>query len=303
MIASPVRPPSGVAAPLRALLPGLIDYAGLFPPAQLGMAEAVDAYARHRRGPDAWVLGRFVVPAGRLDEFAAARSLVADDEPWLVSALIGTDRQDDLRRTNAWSAGPRFRIDAVELKAATIAEIDAAQELAASGRELFVELPIVEDPAPLVSHLARRGMRAKVRAGGVTQGQFPAAADLVRFLERCHQLRLAFKATAGLHHPLAGEYRLTYAPDSARGRMFGFLTLFAAAAAVRADWPHDRIVALLQEDSRQAFRFDEAGLHWDGRRLMPEELAALRSASAIAFGSCSFSEPLTDLRALGYLPA
>jgi hypothetical protein len=267
------------------------------------MAEAVDAYARHRSGPDAWVLGRFVVPAARLDEFAAARSLHPHDESWLVSALLGADRPDDLRRMEAWGADPRFRIDALEFKAATIAEIDTAQELLSPGRALFVEIPIVPDPAPLVSHLSRKGMHAKVRTGGVTQAQFPEAADLIRFLQRCYQLRLAFKATAGLHHPLAGEYRLTYAPDSARGRMFGFLTLFAAAAAVRAGWPADRITALLQEDSRQAFRFDEAGLHWDGRRLTPEDLGALRSTGAVAFGSCSFNEPLTDLRALGYLPA
>ncbi len=35
----------------RGLLAGLIDYAGLFPPARLGMREAVAAYAAERRGP------------------------------------------------------------------------------------------------------------------------------------------------------------------------------------------------------------------------------------------------------------
>jgi hypothetical protein len=292
-----------MVAPLRALLPGLIDYAGLFAPAELGMADAVAEYARHRSGPDAWVLGRFVVPAARLDEFAAAQGAVAGTDPWLVSALVGADRKEDIRRIESWSATERFRIDALETKAGTIAELDSARSELGQGRECYVEIPIIEDPAPLLSHLVRLGVRAKVRTGGVTQGLFPLAADLVRFLERCHQLRLAFKATAGLHHPLAGEYRLTYAPGSPRGRMFGFLTLFAAAAAVREGWPADQIVAVLQEDSRQAFRFDGAGLHWDGRVLSPEALGALRATSAIAFGSCSFAEPLTDLRALGYLPA
>ena len=292
-----------MAASLRALLPGLIDYAGLYPPAELPMAEAVAESARHRAGPDAWVLGRFVVSAARLDEFAAARSALADEDSWLVSALVGADRKEDLRRIDSWSTDTLFRIDALELKAATSAEIDAVQADVAGGREVFVEVPIVEDPAALLSQLVRRNLLAKLRTGGVTQGQFPLAADLVRFLQRCHQLRLSFKATAGLHHPLAGEYRLTYAPGSERGRMFGFVTLFAAAAAVRADWPVDRIVALLQEDSRQAFRFDEAGMHWDGRLIAPEEFVALRTSAAVAFGSCSFNEPLTDLRVLGYLPA
>ena len=39
---------------IRALLTGSIDYAGLFPPAGLDMASAVENYARYRAGPDAW---------------------------------------------------------------------------------------------------------------------------------------------------------------------------------------------------------------------------------------------------------
>jgi len=54
----------------KSLLDGIIDYAGLFPPAQLGMSEAFDRYVGHARGPDGWMLGRFVCPASRLDELS-----------------------------------------------------------------------------------------------------------------------------------------------------------------------------------------------------------------------------------------
>ena len=47
----------------RALLGGVVDYAGLFPPAALSMADAVAEYAAAQRGADAWMLGRFVLPA------------------------------------------------------------------------------------------------------------------------------------------------------------------------------------------------------------------------------------------------
>ena len=53
------------SAGARAFLAGLIDYAGLFPPAALPLGPALAEYARHRAGPDAWMLGRFIVPAGR----------------------------------------------------------------------------------------------------------------------------------------------------------------------------------------------------------------------------------------------
>ncbi|MFI5243963.1 MAG: hypothetical protein ACHQQR_01975, partial [Gemmatimonadales bacterium] len=57
-------------AATEALLHGLVDYAGLFPPAALPMAEAVRLYDEYRQGEHAWMLGRFVVNVARLEEFA-----------------------------------------------------------------------------------------------------------------------------------------------------------------------------------------------------------------------------------------
>src|SRR5690606_19531676 len=63
-------PPPPRAA--RVLLSGIVDYAGLFPPAALTMWSAVQNYAAYRSGVDAWALGRFVAPAVRLHELATA---------------------------------------------------------------------------------------------------------------------------------------------------------------------------------------------------------------------------------------
>src|SRR5581483_11690520 len=64
----PRRTPHRMTESLQALLAGVIDYAGLFPPAQLPFESAFSSYLRYRDGPHAWLLGRFVVPAARLDE-------------------------------------------------------------------------------------------------------------------------------------------------------------------------------------------------------------------------------------------
>ena len=53
------------------LMAGAIDYAGLFPPSAVSMQDAVENYAAYKRGEYSWMLGRFVVTAGRLNEFAA----------------------------------------------------------------------------------------------------------------------------------------------------------------------------------------------------------------------------------------
>ena len=46
----------------------MVDYAGLFPPAQLPLDEAVREYAAHLGDAEAWMLGRFIIPAQRLGE-------------------------------------------------------------------------------------------------------------------------------------------------------------------------------------------------------------------------------------------
>jgi hypothetical protein len=65
----------------RELLRGLIDYAGLFPPAALPLAEAVNNYQKYRGGPHAWMLARFVIPAALVDQAPAdfPLSVIAPD--------------------------------------------------------------------------------------------------------------------------------------------------------------------------------------------------------------------------------
>ncbi|MCH8569216.1 MAG: hypothetical protein LAT67_13155 [Balneolales bacterium] len=45
---------------------GLIDYAGLFPPAGLGLTDAIENYISYREVPESGILGSFVIPAGQL---------------------------------------------------------------------------------------------------------------------------------------------------------------------------------------------------------------------------------------------
>ncbi|MEO7458230.1 MAG: hypothetical protein ABIY52_18365, partial [Gemmatimonadaceae bacterium] len=97
-------------AALRALLAGLIDYAGLFPPAALPLPEVARNYAAYRSSADAWALGRLVLPAARLAELAP---LVAPGEQWPVSALLSDDTDGDLARIAACAGSP-VRVEVVE---------------------------------------------------------------------------------------------------------------------------------------------------------------------------------------------
>jgi hypothetical protein len=296
---------------LRSLLRGSIDYAGLFPPAGLDMAAAVANYASYRDGAHAWALGRFVAPARRIGEFeSAAAGLLPPSPspaPWRVAALLGADPAADIRalgelncRHTADGEGA-VAADVVEGKADSVEAVERLLRQVPPYLQAYVEIPIAGDPAPLVAAIGRAGGRAKVRTGGITPDAFPATADVVRFIRSCLSTKVPFKATAGLHHPLRAEYRLTYEPGSVRGTMFGFLNLFLASAFM-ADGLDDRQAGLLlEEPDRDSIRFDDAGVEWKGRRLGLDAIRRSREEGIASFGSCSFLEPIGDLESLGLL--
>jgi hypothetical protein len=124
---------------------------------------------------------------------------------------------------------------------------------------------------------------------------------VARFLHEAAKLRVPFKATAGLHHPLPGDYRLTYEPGSAVGRMHGFLNVFIAAALALQGADLRVIRKAVEDDERIAFRIGRTGITWNDQRLEADEIVAMRESFGLSFGSCSFTEPFDDLRSLGVL--
>lgn len=294
--------------PLATLLAGLVDYAGLFPPAALDMPDAVREYAGYRRGTHAWMLGRFVLPVARLGEFAQAADLLLPRDPksaWPLAVLASADPAETVKlvgefncRHAAAGAGAAV-VDTLELKASTPAEIAMVVPKLPTWLVPYVEIPLA-DPAPLIDALARHHGRAKVRTGGIAAAAFPTAGEVARFIVACTKAGVPFKATAGLHHPLRGEFRLTYEPGSPSGTMFGFLNVFLAAALARTGADERDVAALLEERDAAAFAFAEDGVRWRRHHLSADVLRAARDA-AVSFGSCSFREPVDDLTALGLL--
>lgn len=269
------------------------------------MGAAAAEYASQRGSAHAWMLGRFVVPVGRLDELAraAATFVGAATDPWPLSVLVSADPAGDasvIREFNRAHAD-RFRVEAMELRAATADAVEFALSQLDLSLERYVELPIDEDPAPLLLTVKRHGARAKARTGGVTPDAFPSAEALAHFIAECARLDVPFKATAGLHHPLRGEQHLTYEAGSGTATMFGFLNVFVAAALARSGADIGALVRVLQERDARRFVFDDRALRWSDCTLDGPHLAATRREFALSFGSCSFREPVDDLRHLGLL--
>ena len=308
----PVPPVTAIPS-IDALTSGLIDYAGLFPPAALDMATAVRNFASYANDEYRRALNRFIVPVARLEEFeeAAAPYLAGarGGTRWHLSVLAGprdiesgVSRVADFNRRHRPGRGTgRASIDVIEAKASTAAEVVAFARLRPTDVAMDFEIPTAADPSPLISEIARAGGRAKIRTGGVTPDAIPGVAEVVRFLRACARGAVAFKATAGLHHAVRGEYKLTYAPDSPSAVMHGFLNVFCAAAFVRTGIPATDAVAMMEETAGEAFQFDGTGVTWRNRRITTPAIAAARANYSLSFGSCSFAEPIDELRALHLL--
>ena len=172
----------------------LIDHAPLFPPASMDMPAAVAEDVRARASEHAWMLARFVCPAGRLPELEAQ---LGDGEPPAVSAVL--DGGD-------WAASA-LPVEALELVGAPDFEPPA-------GLDVFCEVPLDDGWRDTLAAVAAAGAKAKLRCGGRS---IPSVEAVAAFFAAARDLDLPFKATAGLHHPVRGE------------REHGFLNLLTAA--------------------------------------------------------------------------
>lgn len=253
---------------IRVLLDSLIDYAGLFPPASLPIKDAVRKYDEYRNGEFSWALGRFVVPVAQVGE-------VPRDYPLSVIAA---------------SADSIPEAYVVEVKARNAEEIDVIRQQAAK-QVIYIEVADID----LIDIIGHYGFRAKIRTGGVTADAFPSVDDVATFIRACRQKKVPFKATAGLHHPIRCAKPFTYASDSPLGTMHGFVNVFLAAAMPGSATP------ILREENARAFGFDDGGVWYRDLRVTTEELERVRTHYAISFGSCSFEEPIAELKELGWL--
>ena len=314
----------------HAFLAGLVDYAGLFPPAALDLGPAVESYARYRGGADAWMLGRFIVPAGQLDALAehaaafagpGARFSVLGHAPdgdgaeaWAAAARRTLDDARAFERAHEHAACDRFEIrlpaalarDADAL-AEALADLDAAyRDGAAVAPRAAVEVPFLEAPdavGPAAQAVAEANGRAgrpafalKFRCGGVTPDLVPGVEPLAEALVAARDAGAPFKATAGLHHPFRND-------DEAVGAtMHGFVNVFGGAALARVHGlAAGDLAEVLDSADPAAWRLDGDGLAWRSLRTTPPEVADAREQFALSYGSCSFDEPRDDLREIGWI--
>ena len=297
----------------RALLGALIDHAALFPPASMTMEDAVAEDRAARGGAYGWMVARFVCPASRLEELRDGFGGWPAAPPLSV-VLDGVGQTDEASWSEALEADARVieavlasgaPIEAVELRLpsprpGSAALIAAQAVLRPLKAEVYLELLPGEswrnDVPAAIGAASAVGARVKVRCGGESAAAVPPVELLALALASCRDTGVVLKATAGLHHPVRHT-------DEATGiTMHGFLNLLAAAAFGAAhNLRPSGLESVLAEEDAAAFQVSAEELRLDGQRASADEIAAARRHLFISYGSCSWREPVDDLRELGVL--
>lgn len=310
---------------VRTFLTGLIDYAGLFPPAQLPLSEAIKNYAAYRQTAVSWMLARFIIPAPQLAALTQLAAPLFSADPGFVFSVLGqggqtaesfrTTLQTDLQTIT------RFRQQNEGLVTADVFEVrlptadlipETADLLSQHGLRAFFETAVspqasdyLQKITAQVQAIAAYNQAAqpvlpvgfKLRTGGTEATAFPTAAQIAHALVACRDAGAPFKATAGLHHPIR------HFNDSVQTKMHGFLNLFGAGILAHV---HQLDVAtvqtILEDENPTHFCFSADSFSWCGLVAKTADIHPIRQQFLLSYGSCSFDEPREDLERLGVLP-
>jgi hypothetical protein len=276
-------------------LKGLFDYAGMFPPAGLGLEQAVLTYREYRQSDHAYTLGCLVVNAKDLD--ALKDELREDVRDVQLSVVAAADDLEAIERH--FHEGMPIKL--IEMKATGPEQVRRLKDVRPAGVAAYVELPMDLKRLDVADAVAEAGLHAKLRMGGVVAEAFPTTAQVAAMLNELFKRGLAFKATAGLHHAVRGRYPFTYREDSERGMMHGSMNLLCAAALVWFGGEEDEVTELLEEEGLLAFRVTEHSIRWRDFDWSAGELREVRENFLKSIGTCSFIEPIRDVEALGWL--
>ncbi|MEX2105024.1 MAG: hypothetical protein WD907_06835 [Bacilli bacterium] len=309
---------------LHAFLSNLFDYAGLFPPANLPLEKAVSNYARFLTNQDSWMLGRFIIPASRLNELEPHMHLFTESLP-LSCAVLGRrslNAKDcleglkaDLESIQSFRKhyGSILEIGVLELPLPPVSLNSELIECIGMLSEKQGLVTFCEITYPLDSHWehqlletlnqiqeynlkGRQKLGLKLRTGGVTSDAFPTPAQVSAALLGCGNRNIPMKFTAGLHHPVR-MYR-----DEVGTRMHGFLNVFIAGMlAHEHDLDIHAITNIVTDEEATNFCFLDDHFTWKDYKLSVMAIEKLREVGLRSYGTCSFDDPREDLRNLEIL--
>lgn len=314
----------------------IIDYAGMFPPANLELQPAFKNYLEYIDSEDEWMMGKFICSMKSFTSFADKESdvfsMIKDyDSVRCVSfSLLLTggktakeflkSLEADLKLVKEFTENDNntevnsFEVKLPDelfdkhntngLKTFLNDSYDMLNGFDMQESMIFFE-PLINDNFEFVfeklahnsAEIENKGRFGfKLRTGGITPELFPSTEQVSFALKTCKENNVMFKATAGLHHPLR-HYN-----DSVLTKMHGFLNVFGAGVlAYSNQLSLKEINDIVKDERAESFMFTDGEFRWNDIPANSNSITNARNEFVKSFGSCSFDEPKDDLKQLNLL--
>jgi len=327
-------------AAFKTFMGEIIDYAGLFPPAQLPMDQAIQNYLEYKHDADRWMLSRFICPAKRLQELEKYRDDFRSMSKPLQISFLGrggknadeffAGLEEDLRLVN------QFVENNIGIVSVGAYEVRLPEDLIEEGNPVRISeflnrvAEIIKSKNPGEISLFYEGgffgdwtktIEALVEGISyhnifVQSKQFgkccPAGYKL-----RCggaeqsmypspqqvaHVILTCKRHEIALKATAGLHHPIRHFDESEQVRMHGFLNVFGAGIICQYhDLNIDQIAEIIGDENSEDFVFSGSEFKWNDYSVTIAQIKKARNQRMISFGSCSFDEPREDLRNLGYL--
>lgn len=294
---------------------GLIDYAGLFPPADLNLKSSINNYSNYIRGSRNWMMSKFILPSSKISglndnlmkhfnsDFPLNLSLISsdfyldkveltslmDNFPGIVFCTGVESRIHEINQFESLYEKNRIVCSEFDRPIQTFYEIERNSNWENEVKQIVKQLSDLNK-----NYRLNHGF--KLRCGGVEKNHFPSSQECAIAINLCRDYNVAMKFTAGLHHPMR------HFSESVGTRMYGFFNIFIGGMmSYKFQLNIESLLEILEDENANHFQFSDNGVSWKNFDLSQQELQKLRSEAFISYGSCSFEEPCEDLKNLGLL--
>jgi len=324
---------------LQPFLSGIIDYAGLYPPASLDLQDSFKKYLEHAHSKESWILSKFVVGTSLLSDLS---DLINDTNespnPFLITLVAAPSATIDefksvLNNTTAQirevvnSSEKSIHIPTLEIKLPSGIDYKNLSELsevidftvhqlnssAIFPNQAFFEIPGFE-------FASQKAIALTQAISNHNYGLKPESLDNYEssgFKVRCggveafqfppveylvETISTAIKSNVPLKFTAGLHHPVRHYNESVSTKMHGFLNVFGGTILYNRKTMDDSVLAdILSDENPNNFSFSETGFSWKNHSVKTQEIHTLRAFSATSFGSCSFDEPVEDLQELTLL--
>ncbi|MDD5363599.1 MAG: hypothetical protein PHN88_15865 [Ignavibacteria bacterium] len=316
---------------------GIIDYAGMYPPANLNLADAFRNYCNYLVSQDEWMISRFVCSLNSFENIfkggSAALKMVEDfdfgrwisfsillnQEPKVKDFLISFRK--DLEKVKKISEEYPGKVVADTFEFKLPAELNgkfgthAVKKMLEEindvltwsgllGARIFVEPPIDNNYNSVFRKLAEASADSnhKGSRAGLKLRTGGITQESFPSVEQIASALDACKQNKIPFKATAGlHHPVRHQNENAGLKMHGFFNVFGAGILHFANsLSENELRNIVMDENGSAFGFTNDIFSWNDITADKTMVEKARNEFVISFGSCSFDEPREDLNKMGY---